>query len=627
MWREAWDLLETTPERHYVLIVHGTFAGPTEEQLAAVGTDAAPWYLPGGDFAERLNGALAGTPLGAAVWRDIEVFHWTGENLHTDRLEAGAALAARLLELRRTEPHCRIHLVAHSHGGNVLLAGVQKYFERLGTESERLSATLAATLDHGGDPQPALERAFDAVFGDAARLRLSRLDAVAPGFREFLAREWSPSARRGGVDRILSAMRRVESGLRQVLGVLVIILRFLLRLPVGRVRSGKEVLIEQRLAQAWVSARANHRLGRIVFLGTPFLHRRPHRLSAITRLVFDVTNRLIVFAVFAAAGWALVYITTGALSALPRVAASGWDPRLWHPLELLAWAVLAGPGLFVARAPPKPASNLYFDSMRNPLVHACHGRPERRLGVLVITAQQLDEALLGLSARPAVFAYMTPHIRTLLTPGFGLESLPPPHSNETLGAALLRMVEWTGGLLLRNVASLLAWTVLAFLRPRLIRGFTDKLVNIVSAASLGVPAGEMRRADIEVSGDPRVAGAMRVETWSTARLLAQLQLLNHDAAGENEARYRFVWNDHALDTMSSDTWNRVKEHEAHILRRFRYDHDVTLFTADLKRTCATLDERVKEVTGSVSLTHKAYYGDERVIARIARFLVYGGGRA
>lgn len=617
---------ELESEKHTVIIVHGTFAAPSESELAAVGTEGAPWYLPGGDFSERLNAALALTPMGDAVWRDAEIFHWSGENAHSDRLAAGEALAERLLALREAQPSCRIHLVAHSHGGNVVLAGLDAYFRRLRGEAGQLASVLADTLDHDGDPAPELKIAFDRVFKATGPMHLARLDRVAPGFRNFLAREFNPAAQRDGLDRTLKALRHVEDALRRIVGVLVTLMRVLLRVPFAPIRDGQEVLIDERLQDAWTSSRENHRLGRVVLLGTPFLHQRPRRMNRVGRWLSGLASRIAVFVVFAVAGFLLVNGVGILLSALPRVIFTGWDPRAWHGLEVLAWCIIVLPSLFVSGAPPKRASNLYFDTGSNPLVQACHGRLDRRLDMLVVTAQQLDEALLGLSARPAVYAYMTPHIKNLLTPRFGVSPLAAPATGEALGTAVLRLVEWAGGALARNLVTLVVWLPLAPLRSRLISAFTDKLVTIVSAASLGVPAGEMNDVDVEVSGDPRTDGAMLVETWSTARLLAGLQLVTAEQAGENEARYRFVWNDAALNQTSSDTWLKVQQHKTHILRRFQYDHDVTLFTADLKRTCATLDERVKEVTGSVSLTHSAYYGHDRVITRIAGFLAYGGMR-
>jgi alpha-beta hydrolase superfamily lysophospholipase len=47
-------------------------------------------------------------------------FYWSGRNSVGARRAAGAALARRLLELRRDDPLRDIYVIAHSHGGSVL---------------------------------------------------------------------------------------------------------------------------------------------------------------------------------------------------------------------------------------------------------------------------------------------------------------------------------------------------------------------------------------------------------------------------------------------------------------------------------------------------------------------------
>ena len=48
-------------------------------------------------------------------------FHWDGTNTHAGRLAAARKLSEIFLFITMTDPLARIHCVAHSHGGNVLL--------------------------------------------------------------------------------------------------------------------------------------------------------------------------------------------------------------------------------------------------------------------------------------------------------------------------------------------------------------------------------------------------------------------------------------------------------------------------------------------------------------------------
>jgi pimeloyl-ACP methyl ester carboxylesterase len=48
-------------------------------------------------------------------------FEWSGDNSDCERKFAGYNLAADLIDYRRLHPNEPIHVVAHSHGGNVAL--------------------------------------------------------------------------------------------------------------------------------------------------------------------------------------------------------------------------------------------------------------------------------------------------------------------------------------------------------------------------------------------------------------------------------------------------------------------------------------------------------------------------
>ena len=87
---------------HVVILVHGTYQPD------------APWTLPASRLSTALRGALAST----AIYR----FRWDGRNSHQARLDAGAALGLALTDLvERPSGRPRIHVVTHSHGGNVLM--------------------------------------------------------------------------------------------------------------------------------------------------------------------------------------------------------------------------------------------------------------------------------------------------------------------------------------------------------------------------------------------------------------------------------------------------------------------------------------------------------------------------
>jgi pimeloyl-ACP methyl ester carboxylesterase len=100
--------------RETVLLIHGTFAN-----------EEASWWLPGRDFSRKLDSSLLKLKSPARCWAHIgggtDVFAWTGDNLESERRIGGDTLAKEITNLETTTDIHRYHIVAHSHGGNVVL--------------------------------------------------------------------------------------------------------------------------------------------------------------------------------------------------------------------------------------------------------------------------------------------------------------------------------------------------------------------------------------------------------------------------------------------------------------------------------------------------------------------------
>jgi hypothetical protein len=105
-----------------VIPLHGTFARPNSENLQ--------WYEPsdGGEpeasFIARLDKCLAQKGSSARCWAHCDgkrdrIFSWSGDNTWIARSEASRRLAVLVKELLLEA--WRVHIVARSHGGVVLL--------------------------------------------------------------------------------------------------------------------------------------------------------------------------------------------------------------------------------------------------------------------------------------------------------------------------------------------------------------------------------------------------------------------------------------------------------------------------------------------------------------------------
>jgi hypothetical protein len=109
------------PPKETVIIVHGTWAAPEPGKRK--------WYQPiddrlGGEpFTAKLDAALQQRGSPARCWAHCTggnpIFQWSGENSWIARTQAASLLGNYVAKLQSQGWRC--HIVAHSHGGNVVV--------------------------------------------------------------------------------------------------------------------------------------------------------------------------------------------------------------------------------------------------------------------------------------------------------------------------------------------------------------------------------------------------------------------------------------------------------------------------------------------------------------------------
>jgi hypothetical protein len=119
----------SAPPKETVIIVHGTWAAPEP--------GSSQWYQPvdhgsaADGFISKLNNALQECGSTARCWAHCTpeklFFRWSGENSWTARMQAATALAAYVHQLRSDGWCC--HIVAHSHGGNIVVDALSQIAE------------------------------------------------------------------------------------------------------------------------------------------------------------------------------------------------------------------------------------------------------------------------------------------------------------------------------------------------------------------------------------------------------------------------------------------------------------------------------------------------------------------
>jgi hypothetical protein len=162
-----------------VIVVHGTFAGK--------GADGAPrWYAPGEAFCRDLDKGLESRGSAARCWQHLppgaDHFHWDGANDWLSRFKAAARLREELRRLH--QQGWTVHLVGHSHGGNLII-------EAITTRVGRVEPSFSGRVTLLGTP----------IFRDAAAFSKRQTT---------LARRWSVASLVGWILLALLAARDVD---------------------------------------------------------------------------------------------------------------------------------------------------------------------------------------------------------------------------------------------------------------------------------------------------------------------------------------------------------------------------------------------------------------------------------
>jgi hypothetical protein len=119
--------------RETVLLIHGTFANKA--------VSAPAWWHPSSDFCHKLDLSLSQQGSPARCWGPgipTNVFAWTGDNLESERRIGGDSLAKEIMDLETNHDVSCYHIVAHSHGGNVVLHALRS----LAVDPKKIGAVI-----------------------------------------------------------------------------------------------------------------------------------------------------------------------------------------------------------------------------------------------------------------------------------------------------------------------------------------------------------------------------------------------------------------------------------------------------------------------------------------------------
>jgi hypothetical protein len=158
-----------------VIVVHGTFAAPQ--------AGASRWYQPiegvsaTTGFIAKLDAALEERGSPARCWAHCsqgnQGFHWSGENSWIDRTRAASELGNYVLNLRKEGWLC--HIVAHSHGGNVVLEALPQI-----TSAPSSGASLGKIVTLGTPFMDTMTSILESIRRNRSfQIELSRIAAIS----------------------------------------------------------------------------------------------------------------------------------------------------------------------------------------------------------------------------------------------------------------------------------------------------------------------------------------------------------------------------------------------------------------------------------------------------------------
>jgi hypothetical protein len=605
---------------HYLILVHGTWARRKDEE--------AVWYVAdesSDNFCRRLETLLRGTDLEGAIWRHCEgvewPFLWSGDNTHHARLEGAAQLCSRLKTIVKTDRSAMIHIVAHSHGGNVTLAAIDRYLEEIDFQARTIYSSLRLLKSKLDRPQREETRIKPFILSDTWSAPVSDWDS--------------------GVKEILRAncRERAHEAL-EVHGSLIEEIRFENERHELKVRLNpwKQWWDEarppvdqraERFVARWKGNSEWTRLGRIVFMGTPFL-RKTWRLRP--RVAYKVAAAL-PFAFLGTLYFPGILIIP-VLVVYLLITWPGWNPLEWSSVVqlLLVFWLVGGVVGWLPRTTmgTRSDTNVYFKNyapyagMHN---QECVGHSvDPPLRALTVHAGPLDEALLALSSEPIVYGSLLPVIEHRVFAG-------PQRLHDVVGTTS-SPVEWTRSSLqiaqfgIRKFVHVATERPLRPIRRLVMRRMTDMLCNIVSSRAFGLYPEEFEHARIQASWSANVPEAMDETSWDVSRHLSEAPPIDTSARAAREVseRYKFLWDRNELEKKAeaSAMWKQVSVRMQSIGKRYP-EETLDRLSSTLMRTCIMLEEKQREIGGSVSLTHSTYYTSEDVIRGVARFITTAKG--
>jgi hypothetical protein len=583
-------------ENHYVILVHGTWNTPVDGQAHwAVLSDAG---VP--NFASELNAKLDELGLDRPIGRHANsldtTFKWSGENTHNGRIQGAKSLYMLIDYIDRSDPIARIHIVAHSHGGNVALRALSEYLKTRylrGVDFARnyeraLAAGISQPLSWAWDNSPYPPQRFSQANTELAEIE----DLYTKTDADGSARKLNP------------AFNAFTAG------------------------------------DIWLAGKGMNRIGRIVFLGTPFFEKVWARwksnplewIGALVEAIFYTPIAALIAYVLWAISHGLLWVLLGFtfdLIPAPVLNPMRWSEWCWFSLAGISGAV----SLFFAYIDRegRRSFNYYFNPSTGyrPLnwdrsttlksILEYKFQQSIPFPTLIIHSGMLDEVFMAMSTEPLVRGILIPRMREVFSlPDYRVATADGDLEPKFSPIQFAKYLPLT--------------TLTLFVRPIravLVRYIGSIVLKALTSAGFGFPSVELREGNIMPSNRMVVPQWLRSWEWDVAQLLLSQNAKASTAEGdvladgeENGFGYLFDQDLRSRRLAGSALWQRLRSDVADIVRNNR-SLPAEQAREQLELVVLTIEQHVREIVNRVGLSHSRYYTNKMVIEAVARFLANG----
>ncbi len=540
-----------------IILVHGTW-GRAEDA----------WYQPSNEpesFTQRLKKALISQ--GFEKEPILFPFEWEHGNKHSERLSGAEMLADELIQLRSKYPNSKFHFIAHSHGGNVVSKAIEIYIGKL--------------------KQLAEEPFRPETFTEQWKVLLEQYNLqdkeqlLNGGVKDVIAEQ---------IDKVTQAVNK-----RPLPPARWDFIRHFLWYGIHY--EIKMARLNEILFHLFTDEK-HHRLANIVTLGTPFYYKE-WRISRVSHF-FDYIANYLTDLMFVAFIWIV-----------PLALFIGIFQPISLPLAIFLILIFFLSVYFcriwlLDRLLRTHDTNIYFD------ISKIHIRFLNALGnrklcrALIIHANYLDEAYLGLSAFPLIDPLIKKYLNKLGKIKLwnfqlydhslisGTTKISIPGNLRSKGVNLIN----------RGVAiiKVLVYPLLLPLNLTLNYFINQKISKNTKMFSLGLPEDELSENLIKVKNTPNL------ECFNTYQFNASENFKKLTINTKQEIdRYFYLRDDNELQKRFNKSFLAEKINGNH--------------TKDQQKHILSLEERGKEFFGLTGFRHSMYYENEKVIDVISAFLI------